>query len=102
MWDCQVIDLMEENETNYAYERFVAYKGLLKEISEELGIEVQINRYPIRDLSVPSAEEMMRILDHIYQALKQKLPVYVHCWGVSSGGTGMCKKVECSLINHLS
>ena len=51
------------------------------------GISVTWERIPVRDVSVPSKDGMVMILDRIDQALAQQRPVYVHCWG-GKGRTG--------------
>jgi hypothetical protein len=53
-------------------------------------------RFPIRDYSVPSVEEMRAILDALDAALEQDV-VYVHCWG-GSGRTGTV--IGCWLVRH--
>lgn len=53
-------------------------------------------RFPIRDFSVPSADEMTAILDTVDAALERDV-VYVHCRG-GSGRTGTV--VGCWLVRH--
>jgi protein tyrosine phosphatase len=93
----RIINLMEEHETNYASERFVSYEGVLRAVSDGFGVTVKVTRHPIKDLHVPSAREMIQILDSIDQSLAEGLPVYVHCWG-GVGRTGTV--VGCYLIRH--
>jgi protein-tyrosine phosphatase len=97
--DCgimRIINLMEEHETNYGNERFVPYENILTDFSQK-GVTVSVTRHPIRDLHVPSQEEMIQILDCIDQSVEKGLPVYVHCWG-GIGRTGTV--VGCYLIRH--
>lgn len=54
-------------------------------------------RMPIRDFSVPSDEELRRILDTIDLALERGEVVYVHCFG-GRGRTGTV--VACHLVRH--
>jgi protein-tyrosine phosphatase len=54
-------------------------------------------RMPIRDFGVPSADDMVRILDAIDQALEHGKTVYVHCWG-GIGRTGTV--IGCYLVRH--
>jgi protein-tyrosine phosphatase len=54
-------------------------------------------RAPIRDFSVPTDDEMVRILDVIDDALAGGDVVYVHCWG-GRGRTGTV--VGCHLVRH--
>jgi protein-tyrosine phosphatase len=53
-------------------------------------------RFPIRDFSCPSVDEMTATLDALDAALEQGA-VYVHCWG-GSGRTGTV--VGCWLVRH--
>ena len=87
------INLMEENETNYAGEPFVPYDGLAREFCPD----VSCDRYPIQDLSVPSRPEMELIQAAIDESLAAKRPVYVHCWG-GVGRTGTV--IGCWLLRH--
>jgi len=93
----RIINLMEEHETNFANERFVSYEEVLRAVSDGFGVTVKGTRHPIKDLHVPSAREMIQILDSIDQSLAEGLPVYVHCWG-GVGRTGTV--VGCYLIRH--
>lgn len=45
-------------------------------------------RFPIRDMSTPSAPQMLAILDAMSAAVATGKGVYVHCWG-GAGRTGM-------------
>jgi protein-tyrosine phosphatase len=76
------IDLTEENELE-------PYSDLLD------GVEWL--RAPIRDFSVPTEDEMTRILNTIDDALDRGEVVYVHCWG-GRGRTGTV--VGCHLVRH--
>ncbi len=53
--------------------------------------------HPIRDLHVPSVNEMQSALDSIDRQLGESQAVYVHCWG-GIGRTGTV--VGCWLIRH--
>jgi protein tyrosine/serine phosphatase len=87
------INLMEEDETNYAGEPFVPYDDL----AHGFCADAQCVRYPIKDLSVPSMADMAVVLATIDESLAAKRPVYVHCWGgVGRTGTVM----GCWLIRH--
>ena len=76
------LNLMEEDETNYAGEPFVPYQDL----AAGLCPEVACVRHPVRDLSTPTTARMVAILDAIDDAMKGSTPVYVHCWGGSTTG----------------
>ena len=87
------INLMEEDETDYAGEPFVPYDDLAREFCPD----VSCDRYPIKDLSVPSRADMAAILAAIDESLAAKRPVYVHCWG-GVGRTGTV--IGCWLLRH--
>jgi protein-tyrosine phosphatase len=86
-----IINLMEEDERNYRNEPFFDYSAHLKPEN------VVMHRMPIRDLSIPSKEHMLRILDVIDEALNNNKVVYVHCWG-GVGRTGTV--IGCYLMRH--
>jgi protein tyrosine phosphatase len=93
----RIFNLMEKHETNYGNERFAPYEDVLGAVSVQLGTTVEVTRYPIRDLNVPSEKEMIQILDRIDLAVSQSQTVYVHCWG-GVGRTGTV--VGCYLMRH--
>ena len=88
-----VITLMEEDESS----RFIPYMPDLTEIGAAQGREVSSVRLPIRDVSVPSKEAMVAILDEIDGSIQNDHPVYVHCWG-GRGRTGTV--IGCYLARH--
>ena len=59
--------------------------------------QAQIDRYPIVDLSIPTVEATVEILDGIDRCLEAGRNVYVHCWG-GIGRTGTI--VACWLVRH--
>jgi protein-tyrosine phosphatase len=87
------VNLMEEDETNYAGEPFVPYQDLAKQLCPD----TSCCRYPIRDLSAPTHDVMTNILDAIDAAMAADSPVYVHCWG-GVGRTGTV--IGCWLLRH--
>lgn len=92
-----VINLMEEDERDHQGKPFRPYHKKLRDMASLKGINVTLERIPIRDVSSPSREEMVMILDHIDQALARQRPVYIHCWG-GKGRTGTV--VGCYLARH--
>ena len=87
------INLMEQQETNYAGEPFVPYQDL----ASQLCPDVHCYRHAIRDLSAPTPALMTEILDAIDASLAAGSPVYVHCWG-GVGRTGTV--IGCWLLRH--
>ena len=76
-----VISLTEAHEKNYDGIKLYDYTAHLA--SE--GIETY--RKPIKDLSVPTKDEMDEIISIIDKSLNENKPVYFHCWG-GVGRTG--------------
>ena len=87
------VNLMEENESNWAGKPFVPYQDL----AVKLCPEVTCVRYPIQDLSTPPVTQMASVLNVIDSSVKVGKPVYVHCWG-GVGRTGMV--IGCWLLRH--
>jgi protein-tyrosine phosphatase len=86
-----VVTLMEADETNHSGVPFRPYAATL----QAAGVDVQ--RFAIRDVSTPSAETVVAVLDAIDGALAAGGTVYVHCWG-GRGRTGVI--VGCWLVRH--
>jgi len=53
--------------------------------------------HPIMDMSTPSKNKMIEILDRIDESIEVGKPVYIHCWG-GRGRTGTV--VGCYLARH--
>lgn len=92
-----VVNLMEEDEFGHDGESFVPYEETFRRIAKEIDAEVECIRIPIPDLSAPSRELMVTILDQIDMAISHGKPVFVHCWG-GKGRTGTV--VGCYLARH--
>lgn len=85
------LDLTDE------YDHLEPYRELLSEVASAGGRTVEHKAMPIRDYDVPTAKEMVRILDVIDAAIEAGEVVYVHCWG-GIGRTGTV--VGCYLVRH--
>jgi hypothetical protein len=92
------IDLTEPAEA-HPYEPEVGelrpYDNVLRELARERGISAAYERMPIRDVSVPTRDEMREILTAIRTALRAGETVYVHCMG-GVGRTGTV--IGCLLV----
>lgn len=98
--DCgirHIVNLMEDDERDHSGNLFSLYQNTFRQIAQCRGIDASWVRFPIRDVSIPSIDEMKFILDDIDGALGDGRPVYVHCWG-GKGRTGTT--VGCYLIRH--
>lgn len=86
------VDLTQAGEA-----RLPPYEPLLTEEAARLGRSAAYLRAPIRDMGVPTAEELSATLDYIDAALDSGRRVYLHCWG-GIGRTGTV--VGCHLVRH--
>ncbi len=86
------IDLTEAGESG-----LLPYESILRDVAAELEIDVDYVRFPIVDLGVPDRRTMVKILNHIDEALDRDRTVYVHCWG-GVGRTGTV--VATYLVRH--
>ena len=86
-----IINLMEADERDKHGNPFFDYMPIAK----EMGIDVL--RFPIKDVSIPTIETMRSILDTINHLLEIKKTIYIHCWG-GIGRTGTV--AGCFLIEH--
>ena len=87
-----VVDLMEENESNFA-----PYGAQLRSLAQDMSIPIKLANIPIRDTDIPTVGGMVAILDEIDLAIKESPIVYLHCWG-GRGRTGTV--VGCYLARH--
>lgn len=92
-----VISLIETQEYGRSDDPFPPYVDHLETISGTMKISVTIDQISIKDFSVPTERQMVRILNQIDLCIKYDKPVYVHCWG-GKGRTGTV--VGCYLVRH--
>ena len=90
-----VINLMEKDEVDSNGDLFSPYEEAFLEMGKAFGLNLTCQRFPIKDLNVPSPLDMNRILNEIDSSLSRDQPVFVHCWG-GRGRTGMV--VGCYLV----
>ncbi len=92
-----VISLMEPEEYSRSDDPFPPYVDHLETIAETMKISVTFDQISIKDFSVPTERQMLRILNQIDICVKYDKPVYVHYWG-GKGRTGTV--VGCYLARH--
>jgi hypothetical protein len=92
-----VISLMEPREYNRPDDPFPPYVDHMEIIAEKMGITVTFDQISIKDFSIPTERQMVRILNQIDMCIKYDKPVYVHCCG-GKGRTGTV--VGCYLARH--
>jgi protein-tyrosine phosphatase len=76
---------------------FPHYDETLRSLAEEVGVVAAFDRMPIRDMSIPTDDDMEKILDLIDTSIQDDRPVYIHCLG-GLGRTGTV--VGCYLARH--
>jgi len=94
-----VISLMEPGEYDQLGKPFAPYVDQMEAIAQSLKRSVTFDQLPIKDLSVPTERQMIRILNQIDICMKSDKPVYLHCWG-GRGRPGTvvgCYLVRCGL-----
>jgi len=92
-----VISLMEPQEYNRPEDPFPPYVDHMESIAENMKISVTFDQISIKDFSVPTERQIVRILNQIDMCIKYDKPVYVHCRG-GKGRTGTV--VGCYLARH--
>ena len=92
-----VISLMEAQEYDRPDDPFAPYVDHMETIANTLKISVTFDQISIKDFSIPTERQMVRILNQIDMCIKYDKPVYVHCWG-GKGRTGTV--VGCYLVRH--
>ena len=92
-----IINLMEPHEKTWYGKSLVPYMDQINRLADQRQCSVTFERWPIKDLSVPTPEKMGMILDSIDALLAENRPVYVHCLG-GIGRTGTV--ISCYLIRQ--
>ena len=92
-----VISLMEPQEYNRPDDPFPPYVDHMESIAQKLKVSVTFDQISVKDFSVPTERQMVRILNQIDMCIKYDKPVFVHCWGCK-GRTGTV--VGCYLARH--
>ena len=92
-----IINLTEENETNFKGVPLRPYIEQASHYYNEQGKQITCLRFPIRDLDIPTLSEMHTILNTLENIIHNGGCVYVHCWG-GIGRTGTV--IGCFLIQH--
>jgi protein-tyrosine phosphatase len=78
-------------------EELKPYRSTLYEEADANNASIMHKHYPIHDLSTPSMERIMEILDAIDLAISDGKNIYLHCFG-GKGRTGLV--VGCYLARH--
>jgi len=92
-----VLSLLEPENYDLPDDPFAPYVDHMETIAENMKISVTFDQISIKDFSVPTERQMIRILNQIDMCIKYDKPVYVHCWG-GKGRTGTV--VGCYLTRH--
>jgi len=92
-----VISLMEPQEYNRPDDPVPPYVDHMESIAQKLKISVTFDQISIKNFSVPTERQMVRILNQIDMCIKYDKSVYVHCWG-GKGRTGTA--VGCYLARN--
>jgi hypothetical protein len=93
----RIINLMEVDEVDAQGRKFRLYQQELTQLAGKRGVGMEISRFPIPDLNVPTRQQMRMILDALDGALALGRHVYVHCRG-GIGRTGTV--VGCFIARH--
>lgn len=98
--DCNIdviINLMEVVEKNFSDEVLEDYSISLFKEANKKNKKIEVFRYAIKDLTIPTENFMVEILNKIDEQLSLGKRVYVHCWG-GVGRTGTV--IGSYLIRH--
>ncbi|MGI9432958.1 MAG: ADP-ribosylglycohydrolase family protein [Myxococcota bacterium] len=91
------LNLMEAREVDRQGRVFEPYEHVVEREAKRLGVKAECRRFPIVDMSVPSADTMDEIQAWIDESVDAALPIYVHCWG-GRGRTGTAVGIH--LVRH--
>ena len=92
-----VISLLEPQEYGQHNDPFAPYVDHMESIAKTMKVSVTFDQVSIKDFSIPTKRQMIRILNQIDLCIKYDKPVYLHCWG-GKGRTGTV--VGCYLVRH--
>ena len=76
-----VVNLMEADEKDHQGRAFAGYAESFLALSHASGRTARVERFAIRDQSVPTVEFMRTILAAIDAEIAAGGAVFVHCWG---------------------
>jgi len=82
------INLMSQDEIGEGHGKLPCYHSILSELAAERKISFSYNQFPIGDFNTPSKNLMGQIIDLLKKSIKEKQPVYLHCWA-GRGRTGL-------------
>ncbi len=81
------VNLQHPDDRGVGGKPFPDYTNLAKQLAKQGGLKVEVCRFPVQDVSVPSPQIMQSILDRLDQAVAAGQMGYVHCYG-GHGRTG--------------
>lgn len=76
----RIITLMEAREESPELRVEPAYHAALERVARQEGVDADVLRFDVHDMSIPSHEQMDAIQQAIDASLDAQRAVYVHCW----------------------